>query len=481
MATLNFKFVANDAGLKAGVASAKGHLDDLDGKTTSAGINIGNTFKAMGGAFLAAGIVRGLGDAAKAAADDEIAQKLLADQLVKTTGATDSQVASAEAFITKMSLMSGIADDKLRPALTNAVRGTGDLGEGQKLLAIAMDGAAASGKPLDTVLGALIKASNGNQTALYKLAPELKNSKGGIDDFAASVKGAAEVSANPFDKFKVAMDEAKEKIGAALLPALTSLIDVVTPLVNTLAPALGTVISALAPVFTTLAPVISQVVLALVPLIPPMLDLIKAVLPLITELLPPLIALFAALVPIIVPIVEQLTKFLVPILNTVVGVLKTVVTWVSDVLKAFAPVGKGIEDAFKGVGAFFKGLINGWINLFEGFVNGIIDGINNVIGAINLVGKYGPIKFEIAKLGKINIPNLANGGIIPATPGGRLVNVAEAGKAEAVIPLDRLGDFAGKGQTVNVYINQQVTAQTIIDVLNRYSRATGTSIASVLS
>lgn len=481
MATLNFKFVANDAGLKSGVASAKGHLDDLDGKTTSAGINIAKTFGAMGTAFLAAGIVRGLGDAAKAAADDEIAQRLLADQLVKTTGATDTQVKSAEDFITKMSLMSGVADDKLRPALTNAVRGTGDLGEGQRLLAIAMDGAAASGKPLDTVLGALIKASNGNQTALYKLAPELKASKGGIDDFAASVKGAAEVSANPFDKFKVSMDEAKEKIGAALLPALSELIKVVTPLVDTLAPALANVISALSPIFTALAPVIVQVVMALLPLLPPVLDLAKAVLPLITDLLPPLVGLFAALVPIIVPIVDTLTKLLVPILNTVIGVLKTVVTWVGETLKGFAPVGKGIEDAFKGIGGFFKGMINGWINLFEGFINGVIDGINGIIDGINFVGKYGPIKFSIAKLGKVNIPNLAEGGIIPATPGGRLVNVAEAGKAEAVIPLDRLGELGGKGQTVNVYINQAVTAQTIIDVLNKYSRATGTSIASVLA
>jgi hypothetical protein len=480
MATLNFKFVANDAGLKSGVAAAKGHLDDLDGKTTSIGANIGKAFAAMGAALLAAGLVRGLKDAAQAAQEDEIAQRLLAEQLKLTTGATDEQVAAAERFISKMSLMSGIADDNLRPALQNAVRGTGSLAEGQKVLAIAMDGAAASGKPLDTVLQALIKAHNGNETALYKLAPQLKASKGDIDDYAASVKGMAEISANPFDKFKVSVDEAKEVIGAALLPALNTLIDTLSPLVTSLAPTLAKVVAALAPIFTALAPVIVKVVNSLLPLIPVLLKLIEALLPIITELLPPLVDLLMALIPVITPIIDILVAVLIPILKIVVDVLVLWVKHIKNVVDAFPSVGKAIQTVFGNIGNFFKTLINGWINLFEGFVNGVISGVNGIIDGLNLLGKYGPIKFAIGRIPALNIPNLADGGIIPATPGGRLVNVAEAGKAEAVIPLDRLGDLSGKGNTVNVYINQAVTAQTIIDTLNRYARSNGTSIASVL-
>jgi hypothetical protein len=481
MATLNFKFVANDAGLKSGVASAKGHLDDLDGKTSSVGASLGKAFAAMGAALLAAGLIRGLKDAALAAQEDEIAQRLLAEQLRITTGATDEQVDAAERFITKMSLMSGIADDDLRPALQNAVRATGDLTSGQKLVAIALDGAAASGKPLETVLQSLIKAQAGNSAALYKLAPELKAGKGTIDDYAASVKGMAEISANPFDKFKVSVGEAKEVIGAALLPSLNILIDTLSPLVQTLAPALAKVVAALAPIIAALAPVIVRVVTALLPLLPVLLQLIESLLPIITELLPPLVDLFIALIPVIIPVIETLASFLVPILKIVIDVLKNVIKWVGEVLDAFAPVGKAIMGAFSGIGAFFKGMINGWINLFEGFINGILDGINGIIDGINFLGKNSPIKFSIPRVGRVSIPNLAEGGIIPATPGGRLVNVAEAGKAEAVIPLDRLGELSGKGNTVNVYINQAVTAQTIIDTLNRYARSNGTSIASVLS
>lgn len=51
------------------------------------------------------------------------------------------------------------------------------------------------------------------------------------------------------------------------------------------------------------------------------------------------------------------------------------------------------------------------------------------------------------------IPALAKGGIVPATPGGQLVRVGEAGKPEAVVPLDR-----GMGAVTNHY---SVTIQAL--------------------
>lgn len=478
MATLVFKFLANDAGLKDGINQAKGHLDDFDGKASSIGANIGKTFAMLGGALAAAGIVNGLKEMAVAAQEDEVAQRLLANQLRETTGATDGQISKAEEFITATSKMAGVADDVLRPALANAVRGTGDLGTAQDLLKVALDGAAASGKPLDTVMQALIKAHNGNEAALYKLAPQLKATKGNIDDFAKSVEGAAAASRNPFEAFKISIDEAKEALGARLLPVLNNLVDKLMPLIDQMIPAFSAVIDALIPVIDMLVPIVVELVNDLLPLVPVLLDLIKALLPIITELLPPLIELFLALIPAITPVIEILTSLLVPIIKVVVSWLKTIITWVGNMLDAFAPVGEGIKQAFSGVAKFFKALINGWIDLFEGFVNGVISGINGIIGALNLVGKYGPIKFQLGTLSPINIPKLASGGIVMPTPGGSIVNVAEAGKPEAIIPLDRLNGFGG-GTTVNVYVNQAVTAQTIIDVINKYSRNTGVS-SSVL-
>jgi len=61
---------------------------------------------------------------------------------------------------------------------------------------------------------------------------------------------------------------------------------------------------------------------------------------------------------------------------------------------------------------------------------------------------------QIAKIGATKPPALAEGGIVPATAGGRLVRISEAGKDEAVIPLDdegareRIGG-AGGNITIN--------------------------------
>lgn len=218
MANLSFRFLANDKGLRDGIARSKKGLAGFE-KTTkkvSAGIS-----KALGGFGIALGasaLISGLTNATKAAAEDLKQQKLLAGQLVRTTKATKSQIKGAERFIDTLSNQTGILDDDLRPALANAVRGSGSLEKGQKLLQIALDGSVASGKPLDTVLNALIKANNGNTTSLYKLAPELKKTKGSIDDYAASVKGAAEAGADPFAKFNVAVENLTEQFGSLLLP-----------------------------------------------------------------------------------------------------------------------------------------------------------------------------------------------------------------------------------------------------------------------
>lgn len=192
------------------------------------GSSIKGTLGAIGiGASLAA-TVSLVKESVMAAATDLKSQKLLARQLAQTTGATDKQIASNERWLDSLSMAVGVVDDELRPSLANAVRGTGSLTRGQKLLEIALDGAAATGKPLSAVMNALIKASNGQTMALYRLAPELKKTKGGIDDFAKSVKGAAQTAADPFARLTVATDSLKEQFGRLLLPSVAKFVDYLT-------------------------------------------------------------------------------------------------------------------------------------------------------------------------------------------------------------------------------------------------------------
>jgi phage-related protein len=361
-----------------------------------------------------------------------------------------------------MSKQAGVSDDVLRPALEKAVRGTGDLGKAQDLLKIGLDAAAATGKPLGTVMQTLTKATNGHEEALYKLNPGLEKTKGGLEEFAASVKGAAGTNASPMAQFSTALDEAKETIGTAFMPVLEKLIQGITPLIDKIAPVLAKLIGALAPIF---------------------LKVVDAIIPLIDDLLPPLIDLLDALMPVIEPLVDILKVLLVPIIKLLADVIKGVLGFIKPLLDAFANFAKKIPNAFEGVGKFFKGLVNGYIAIWEGFINFFIDGINLIPNALNKIHVKLPdwlggheIGFKIPTVGHVKIPRLANGGIVMPSPGGSLVNVAEAGKAEAIIPLDRMGGMGGN--TYNININKaSITGEEIVQAIRRYEISRGRTVA----
>ncbi len=99
-------------------------------------------------------------DGVKAAIEDEQAQLRLANALRQATGATDAQIKATEDMILKTSLATGVADDKLRPAMQRLAVSTKSTEEAQKLLTLALDISAASGKDLETVANALGRAYN---------------------------------------------------------------------------------------------------------------------------------------------------------------------------------------------------------------------------------------------------------------------------------------------------------------------------------
>ena len=182
----------------------------------------------------------------KAAIEDEAAQKRLATALESVTGATESQIKAVEDQILKTSLATGVADDKLRPALQRLATATGSLDQSQKLLNLALDISAATGKDVESVSNALAKAYEGNTASLSRLgigmsAAEIKAKglDGTILELSNTFGGAATVQANTFEgqiaRLKVGFDEAKESVGAALLPTLKNLLDYFT---NTLIPKL---------------------------------------------------------------------------------------------------------------------------------------------------------------------------------------------------------------------------------------------------
>jgi hypothetical protein len=174
-------------------------------------------------------------DGVRAAIEDEQAQLRLANALRQATGATDAQIAATEDMILKTSLATGVADDKLRPAMQRLAVSTKSTEEAQKLLTLALDISAASGKDLETVANALGRAQDGNQAALGRLGLGLSKAELATLSFtevqqklADLYGGAAATNAETFqgkiDRLKVGFDEAKESLGAALLPAVEQFI-----------------------------------------------------------------------------------------------------------------------------------------------------------------------------------------------------------------------------------------------------------------
>jgi hypothetical protein len=220
-------------------------LDKADKETRTFSDKLGGALKtgalafaALGAAAGAAAITIGV-QAVKAAIEDEKAQLTLAKTLENTTKATKNQIKGVEDYIKATSLAKGVTDDQLRPSLDRLVRSTGDVTKAQKLQQLALDISAGTGKDLASVSEALGKAYDGNLGALKRLGVPLDDSIIKSKDFTKAQEaltkqfaGQSDVAANSFagrmERVKIAIDEAKESIGAALLPILEKLLGFIT-------------------------------------------------------------------------------------------------------------------------------------------------------------------------------------------------------------------------------------------------------------
>lgn len=168
-------------------------------------------------------------DSAQAAVDDEKSVTALS-QAMKNLGLSAS-TSGIERFIDQLSRAAGVADDELRPAFQKLVTATGDVAKSQKLLQLAMDISAGTGRDLASVSQALSRASLGNLSALTRLGVPLDANTVKSKNFAAAVEqlnskfggqaaAAAETYGGKLARLQVAAQEAQETIGYALLDAL---------------------------------------------------------------------------------------------------------------------------------------------------------------------------------------------------------------------------------------------------------------------
>ena len=462
--TLKLSILADVDQLKKSLAQANGDVDNSSSK-------MGEFSKKAGLAFAAAGAAAGAYavklavDGVKAAIEDEAAQIRLATALKNATGATNQMIASVEQQILKTSLATGVADDKLRPALQRLALSTNDVTKAQDLLNLALDISQATGKGLDSVANALGKAYDGNTAALGKLGiglstAELKamsftDVQSKLTDlFGGAAAANAQTFAGRLEILKVTFDEAKESVGARLLPIIQQLVEFV---VNEVVPALGK-----------------------------FADFFKP----ITKAVEDNKETFADLISFI-------QKYVVPVLVTGLGgALKVIAAIIAGLVNGFANLLSGIGKVINAVKAFIKLMTDNPITRFFG-------------GGDNSKGlKAGGSDFSVDPFGDGGFDTgmgtgQVTGIISPAT--GADIGVYSASMQAAIIRREELkaeterlrnkreSDAAARlaatgglstGERINVTVNGAIdpesTARQIVSILNDSSyRGTGGASALV--
>jgi hypothetical protein len=280
------------------------------------------------------------------------------------------------------------------------------------------------------------------------------------------VGGTAAATATGSQKMTVAFNMMADEIGKVLLPLVETLVPIMVGFFDMVGENSG-VVAVLAGIFAGLAVAILAVNFAL----------------------------NANPIVKVITLIAFLAAGLVVLINYLVELYGGWTKLFTDIGAGFVAfvlaIGKGLKQidafflaVFTGIGAIVKGALNGMLGFVEGYINFIINGINGLLGAINRVlsaGKAIGINLQVPTIPTLTIPRLAEGGIVMPRPGGVLANIAEAGQAEAVIPLDRLGRFGqGNQTTYNITVNGGISSgpdigRSVVNAIRDFERQSGTA------
>ena len=236
-AQITFAFLAKDAASKSINAIGR-NLKGLGSvaKTIGKGVAIG--IAAIGAAFGAAAFAaKGF---VQSAIEDIAAQTKLVSILEARKLATEANLAAVDALI-KSGQALAFTDDEIRAGIATATQFTKKFVDAQKILTVAQDVARAKGISLEEATSLVGKAYQGNTRGLKLLGIETKKGAKGLAVLTAinkkfagvAAKNADTVSAQ-FEIFRIKIDEAKESIGGALLPAVMKVFKALQPVVDSL-------------------------------------------------------------------------------------------------------------------------------------------------------------------------------------------------------------------------------------------------------
>ena len=442
-----------------GISRAVEEFKQLEGAGAKAKFAIQKA--AIPAAAAIGGLAAGLTVATKAAIEDAAAQDKLAGVLRRSGMATDEQIAATERFITAQSKLTAVSDDELRPALQSLVVATGDVTYAQDLLRVSQDLATAANVDLATATDAMSKAANGNMKSLRALDPSLAaliSEGASFEDVLIALtmhQGAAADAAltteGKMRNLKIQMDEAKESIGAALIPVVTTLIEKLIPLASWVQEN-TTVVLVLAGVVGGLASAVLAVNFAM--------------------------KVYTASL-VVAKAAQAAFNFVMaanPIGIVVVAIAALVAGFVLAYKKSEAfreAVDKMFSFIKVAVGAsvdFIKGYLEGVMGFYKAMFNGIAKLWNNTIGKLSFkIPSWVPFGLGGNSFDVPDIPMLADGGVVT---GPTLAMIGEAGP-EAVIPLDRAGGFGNVTININANVADARLGDVIVNALRAYNRRSG--------
>jgi phage-related minor tail protein len=434
-------------------------------KTTSESIKDAGAKAGVAFAAISAGALL----AAKSAAEDEQQTSQLVNTLKNVTGATDAQVKSVEDYINKTTLATGIADDKLRPAFQRLVQSTKDVGEAQKLTNLAMEIATAKHIDVQDAANALAKAHDGNMGALKRLGVSLDASTIKSKDFGKAVeelgtqfKGSleanAQTAAGKMEIMTNSLNEAKESIGYALLPALTSLTGVfqkIAPFIQEHADLLGKAVLVVGAL--TGAVMLAGAAVKAYETITKAMAIAQTLLNAVMSANP---------IGLVVIAIAALTAALI-LAYQHSETFRNIITGAFDAVKdAASAVAKAVSFAFNAA----LGGIKTEINAVIAMANLAIRALNSI--HINIPSWIPGLGGKSFGIDLPTIPMLADGGIVTKPT---LAMIGEAG-AEAVVPLSKGGFGGGINVTVNVggsVVQEQDLAVSVRDQIAILMRRRG--------
>jgi hypothetical protein len=270
--------------------------------------------------------------------------------------------------------------------------------------------------------------------------------------FGGATAEAAGTAEGQMKRFGIAIAEAKENIGAALIPVVEKALPLLT--------AMGAWAQENTTTFLVIAGAIGGIAAAIL-----VANAAIKVYTLYTQLAAVAnfllnAALMANPITLVVIAVVALIAILTALYFKFDGVRKIVDT-------VFDAITTGVKFSFDAIKTYFTAVLN----IYKSIFNGIAKLWNNTIGKLSFefpswVPGLGGKGFSVP-----NIPMLADGGIVT---GPTLAMIGEAGP-EAVIPLSKMGGMGG-GVTVNVNGGLATSAeigQAVVNAIRAYNRSAG--------